>query len=293
MVTRFFSLLVLSLCGFILRPACSGDMMMDADKMAVFISGQATAVDSTSVTVLGLKITLPSAGAQTSRDDESQPRCCGNDGGTTPPTVLPGNWVRIQLNSDAVPLAAHSIDLIGGYDVSSQIHARVQAVDAATKTLTVLGVNVDASGATIAGNSSDNAQTAPLTLADVAAGQVVVVRLCPLKLPALVAINLTVMNAMTKVNFNCADKSGQNMPALGGEMMVEVMQTVRVPDPVSGRTYRRRIVVQTTTQSGAFSLLGLFPGKAKVVYALNGKKHAASVTIPSDGTAIAILKLKK
>lgn len=303
MVTRVYCvcLTALAMSAFCMSAETNMMAMMDGDQMAVFVSGQVTVVDATSATVLGLKINLPTTNGSghMSREETTQTEarmsCCGGGGvgtSTTPPAV--GDWVRIHLAGDAAPLSAFDVQTIGGYDSYSQIHANVQAVDTAAKTVTLLGVKIDVSTATIEGNNADASQAMPLLLADVTVGQRVAVRLDSAKLPALVATKVVVMDAMNQVNVKCADQKGNMMNSLDGNMTVEVMQMVNKIDPASGKTYKRKVVtVQTTTQSGTFSLRGLVPGKAKVVYTLNGKKRATTIIVAANGTTTLTLKIKR
>jgi len=73
------------------------------------------------------------------------------------------------------------------------IAAPLQAVDGTAMTVTLLGLTIDVSGATITGTDGDD-DSQPVTLDQLMAGERAIVHLDPTQLPALVALALEVRN---------------------------------------------------------------------------------------------------
>jgi len=112
----------------------------------------------------------------------------GGSGGCS--ALVAGQSVRVNLASDVIPLVANSVESVD--DGAVVIAAPLQAVDATAMTITLLGLTIDVSGATIQGTDGDDSQ--PVTLDKLMAGERAVVQLDPTKLPALVALTLEVRN---------------------------------------------------------------------------------------------------
>jgi hypothetical protein len=168
----------------------------------------ACAATPPTVTVLGLTIDVSTANIEVGHDsgggddliarehgDEGEGGDGGDGGSGTGgggcATLTTGQIVRIKLTSDVAPLVATSIE--GADDGSLVIAAPLQAIDATAMTITLLGLTIDVSGATIQGNDGDDGGQ-PVTLDQLMAGERAVVHLDPAMLPALVALALEVRN---------------------------------------------------------------------------------------------------
>ena len=62
----------------------------------------------------------------------------------------------MELASDAEPLAATKIEVQGGGEEVVEIKVPLQAVDTTAKTVTVLGLTVDVSSATLEGTDDED-----------------------------------------------------------------------------------------------------------------------------------------
>ena len=300
----------------------------NGDDFSVSVIGKVTAVDSTGVTVLGLKISIPKGVGVTSNgnwggDGDGEDNGDGNNdnqgddgndggdggggkhgdsdgghhgggdgdghgGGTTSATIGVGNFIKVELSSDATPLVAAAVQDWGGYDEGYRLKAPIQAVTSNGNviTVTVLGLVVDVSNAFIFGNSDDDSESMPLTLADLAVGQNISITLDETKLPALVATHLNIRKASNEVEVDCDDGSGE----LSSDLTIDSSQVVRGKSTVTGKLIKKTIKLHTVTRSTKLVLRGLFPGKAKITYQYKGKKHTAKVTVAPNG--LTNLKLK-
>ena len=310
----------------------------NGDDFSVSLIGKVTAVDSTGVTVLGLKILIPKGVGVTSNgnwgggdggdgNDDNQGGDGGgggggdgsggkhgdgdggggngnggnngdgdgnsgdNGGGTTSATIGIGNFIKVELSSDATPLVAAAIQDWGGYDEGYRLKAPIQAVTSNGNviTVTVLGLVVDVSNAFIFGNSDDDSQSMPLTLADLAVGQNISITLDETKLPALVATHLNIRKASNEVEVDSGDGQGE----LSSDLTIDSSQVVIGNSTVTGKRIKKTIKLHTVTRSTKFVLRGLFPGKAKITYRYKGQKHTAKVTVAANGLTNLKLKLVK
>jgi hypothetical protein len=155
------------------------------------------------VTVLGLTIDVSTAQIDVGQgggggddlvafeqDDGEDGGGGGSGGGCA--ALVAGQSVRVTLASDATPLVATSVEDAGG-DGGVVIAAPLQTVDATGMTVTLLGLTIDVSGATITGTDGDDGGQ-PVTLDQLMVGERALVQLDPTKLPALVALTLEVRN---------------------------------------------------------------------------------------------------
>ena len=117
-------------------------------------------------------------------------------GGDTPPScadLVVGQPVVITFASDAAPLIATSVTQSGDGDNGGdvEIKAPLQAVDSTLLTVTLLGLTIDASTATIEGNDGEGDQI-PTDLTQAMPGEFADVLLDATKLPALVATHVEI-----------------------------------------------------------------------------------------------------
>ena len=102
--------------------------------------------------------------------------------------LVAGQCVRVTFASDAVPLVATKVKQCDGGedDAGVEIKAPLQAVDSSALTVTLLGLTVDVSTATLRGNDGEG-DSLPIDLGQAMPGELAEVHLDPTKLPALVA----------------------------------------------------------------------------------------------------------
>ena len=121
-------------------------------------------------------------------------------GGDTPPScadLVVGQPVVVTFASDAAPLVATSVKQRGDGeddgepDADVEIKAPLQAVDSTLLTVTLLGLTIDASTATIEGNDGEGDEI-PTDLTQAMPGEFADVLLDTTKLPALVATHVEI-----------------------------------------------------------------------------------------------------
>lgn len=220
-------------------------------------------------------------------DDNDDGDCNGNNSGP----IAVGNFIKVELPSDATPLTAAAIHDWGGYGEGYRLKAPVQAVtsNGNVVTVTVLGLVVDVSTAHFEGCNDDDSETKPLTLADLAVGQNVELTLDASKLPALVATHIKIRKATNEVDIDTGHSSGD----LDSDLTIDASQTATGTDPTTGKRVKKTIKLHTVTRSTKFALRGFFPGKARIVYSYKGHKHSAGVKIAANGTTNLKLRLGK
>ncbi len=146
------------------------------------------------ITVLGLTIDVSTATFGGGGDGE------GDDdegGGGTPPSctdLVVGQRVVVTLASDVAPLVATKVEQCDGDDDGEgdvEIKAPLQAIDSTLLTVTVLGLTIDASTATIRGNDGEG-DAIPTDLTTAMPGEFAKIHLDSTKLPALVATDIEI-----------------------------------------------------------------------------------------------------
>lgn len=213
------------------------------------------------VTVLGLAIDVGAAAFQ-------------NDGAGSCAALVVGQPVEVKLASDAAPLVATEMGQ-QGEEQGLQIKAPVQAIDPTAQTITVLGLVVDVSGASLAG--ADDGDTTgeggdqPIDASQLMVGQYVQVQLDAAKLPALVATQLEVKNFDNQVDVEVDEPDGSNVNDIDengdpvDDVDVDVTETVRVHNAAPGAVGKvKKVLHFEIAAHGRFSLRGLPTGKIKV-----------------------------
>ena len=184
--------------------------------------------------------------------------------------------VEVKLASDTGPLAATKVDVGGDCEdnvCDVKIAAPLQAVDLTAHTVTVLGLVVNISGATL---QDENGQ--PITADQLAGGQFVELTLDSAQLPSLVATLLEVQNPTTGVYVEVIDEKGR--PVNDGAVN-DVQADVTVK-------HAKKILKFHTTSNGSFRLAGLPTGQAKIVVTRvdNGHKSKASGLVGGSAASV-------
>jgi uncharacterized protein DUF5666 len=244
------------------------------------------------VTILGLSVDISQA--------------TGEDGGVLDcASLLVGEVVEIKLASD-VPntttglLTALKVESEDDCDDDDcvEIEAPIQTVDAAGQTITVLGLVIDISQATVEGDDDgeDDQPPAPLQLI---AGQFVELKLASNQAP-LVATEVEVKNSGTGIEVEIVDQNGNEIEDDDND--VEIVATV-TPAKTSTTGVAKSLtkggkksLTFRAKGNGSMILSGLPAGKAKLAITRltsAGKNTGkASAVIQSQQTTHVVTKLK-
>jgi len=198
------------------------------------------------IKVLGLTIDISKASLINSSADGQ------GSGNLTCGDLAVGQMAEVTLVSDTAPLSATEVDAGGGDcedDVCGvKIAAPLQAIDLNVPSVTVLGLVVDISGASLEG---DNSQ--PIMVGQLMVGQVVELTLAS-KQPPLVATTLQVRNSTNEVDVEVIDEKGNSVD--------DAVDDVQVDAAVKSG---KKVLRFHTTSNGSFNLAGLPVGRAKIV----------------------------
>ncbi|HLX60355.1 MAG TPA: hypothetical protein VKX17_03640 [Planctomycetota bacterium] len=235
----------------------------DGKDLEIQISAPLQAVDAVNntVTVLGLTIAVPASVL--------------TDG------VAAGQFVTIHLASDTAPLAAVSLSLSGAYASAVTVQAPLQAVDGSANTVTLLGLAIDISSAAICGCNDNSTQTTPCPVSALTAGQSAEVVLDSSKLPALAALKVAVKNFTNQVGVVLCDGHGNEIADPNGTS-INVTQSLKVKDSLSGKMSHKTVNLHSTTTGGDLSLAGLAPGRATFTITRNGKTFRKTITVGAN-----------
>jgi hypothetical protein len=274
--------------------------------LVVKVQGPIDAIDLSAtpptITVLGLVIDISTAGT------DSGSRECGCDGsgssgsgGGSVVFLTVGQNVEVVLKDSKSPFVAKTVTPKSGYDEKVAISAPIEAVDATAKTITLLGLVIDASTATIekasSGGSSGSSSrttfttgpttggtggttTSSLTFADLKVGQFVDATLDGTQLPALVALNIAVQQTGNCVDIDVDDDGGQSIDV---DITVTIKITITGPDGKT-TTITKDIHIHYTIK-GSVTLAGLPDGKANVqMTRADGQKVAKKLSVKGNRT---------
>lgn len=243
------------------------------------------------VKLLGLTIAVVSTGED---GPSHRSRKEGEDDGggtpTTPPVIAAGQIIKVELNSDAAPLTARSLEQAEGYDTHVKVKGPLQAVDTAAKTITILSLVIDISTAQFEGANDDHSSSTLVTADTLAVGQNVEVNLDSAKLPALVATKVEVNNFSNQVQLHIENENGE-IENENDAMHVEVEQKLTVLDD-NGKKVKKTVHVETDSHNGAINLSGLSPGRARVSLTRHGKTIHKNVTVGPNSSVPLKLKVK-
>lgn len=263
-------------CALSWRDAIADD---ETDQVEIKLQAPADAVDCAAtpptVTVLGLVIDLSQISADGSSDDGSTGDSGSGDGSDDGSgggsngcvSIVAGQTVEVKLASDTPPLVASEVGGEGGSD--AEIKAPVQAVDATNGTITVLGLTVDVSQATMEGDDDEGDGEGQggqaIDLTQVSVGQFAEIKLDASQLPALVATELSVKNFSNQVEVEVEDSQGEDIGD-DDSVDVSVTETVVVQSQTGAQTRRVRKVVHFAKSGNGHLLVvgGLPTGRALI-----------------------------
>ena len=245
---------------------------IDAESQSSGVQGSSDSQSSTD----GQNGTGQGSGDTHGGDDGQSGDSGQSSGGCTALMVAPA--ANVNLSSDTPPLTATSVESSASDAAQVDLQAPLQAVDTTAKTITLLGLLIDVSNATVDGASdtSGDGNTQPLDLSQLMLGQSIEAKLDASQLPALVATSLEVKNFANQVRVEVDDTNGNpiddvnEMGTPTNDVKVNVIETVNVqhPSTSAGSSARTKKLVRfQTASSGAFVLSGLPTGKATIVVA--------------------------
>ncbi len=199
-----------------------------------------------------------------------------NSGGCA--ALMVARAANVTLSSDTPPLTATSVEPSGSDAAQVDLQAPLQAVDTTAKTITLLGLLIDVSNATVDGASdtSGDGNTQPVDLSQLMLGQSIEAKLDASQLPALVATSLEVKNFANQVQVEVDDTNGSPIDDVNetgapmNDVNVNVTETVNVQNPAAtagGAARTKKLVRLQTASNGAFVLSGLPTGRATIVVA--------------------------
>lgn len=210
--------------------------------------------------------------------------------------------VEVTLSSDVAPLAATEVKQGTGKQ-NVEVKAPIQSVDATAKTITVLGLSIDVSGANLAGadDDSNDGNSQPIDLSELMTGQFVELRLASSTAP-LAATELEVKNFSNQVEVEVEDSNGNQIDDVDeqgnpvDDIDVDVAETVVVQGPPSATgapVATKKIVHFHTASSGRFVLGGLPTGGARITVTRvhGGVSHTGRHRAIVKGNAIRTIQL--
>jgi hypothetical protein len=200
----------------------------------------------------------------------------GSNGGATGCAALvAGQPVEVKLVSDSMPLVATEVSQNGDAN-EVKVEAPIQAVNANAKTITVLGVVVDVSQASMGGadDDSQDGNSQPIDLTQVMEGQFVEMLLASNQ-PPLSATEVRVINFTNQVDVEVDDANGQEVDDVDesgnavDDVDVDVAETVTVQNTAPGSSatasqHVNKVLQLHRTSNGSVVLSGLATGRAKI-----------------------------
>ena len=271
------------------------------------------------VSLLGLTIDIGTASFDANSDCEN----CGDDekseDGAAPVTVTcadltVGQVVEVKLASDALDpvtglLVATEVEVGSGdgdgdgEDASidvAKIEAPLQLVDPNVPSVTVLGLVVDVSHATLDGADDEctDGGRQPVDATQLIVGQIVELRLVSNQAP-LAASALEVNNFGNQIDVEVDDRNGNEVDdGSVGDVQVEVDETVVVQAAtthaskhVKTKHVKRKVLLHTTS-SGSFTLTGLPTGKAKITVTRGTTSGRKRVVVKANATQQVKIRLR-
>ena len=186
-----------------------------------------------------------------------------------------GQTVTVELTTDTTP-TAKEVEVKGGHD-EVMVSASLEDISTTAKSVTVLGLTIDMSAATL---KDDNGHT--ITLDQLAVGQFVDIELTSDQTP-LLAVSLIARTGTNQLHIKVLDEKGK--PVTQGA--VKAVVTIR-----SGKS----VSVREVNGSGALILTSVPAGQAKIVVTrvYNGKTSRAnlSAAMKSDTNKIITARLR-
>ena len=251
------------------------------------------------ITVLGLNIDTTTAKFEIDGEDDDHEGASGANSGTCS-ELTTGSAVEVKLVDDVEPLVATAVGQEGEDNDGASVQAPLQGVGLGT--ITLLGLTVDASAATLEGDDDDceDGGGQPIDLTQLMVGQFVDVHLDASKLPVLVATRLEVKNFANQIEVEVDDENGDQVADDNDTVSVDAAVTVAFRTPArKGHPARmvRKTVHMTKTTNGRFVLGGLPKGVVtiKLTREVGGVKTAArrAVRVKPNTTRTVKMRLHK
>ncbi|MFI5396634.1 MAG: hypothetical protein ACHQ9S_13960 [Candidatus Binatia bacterium] len=229
-------------------------------------------------------------------------------------TLTAGQPIEVKLASDSTPLAATQVNQGGGNGGSDngngnngsndngndsnnsgggsaadsgggsnggqdiKVQAPIQSTDATAKTVTLLGLTVDVSGASLDGADDSGQNTQPIDFTQLIVGQFVAVQLTSNTAP-FVATGLELKNFTNQVQLEVANSAGQQVDDVDSsgnpvnDVSVDVTEVVPVQNTTTGAggaaaagpRIIKKVLHFHAASNGSVTLTGLPTGLAKIV----------------------------
>ena len=253
------------------------------------------------ITVLGLNIDTTKASFEIDGEDDDH----SSAGSGTCSHLTTGAAVEVKLVDDVEPLVATQVEQEGEDDHDDDndaIEVQAPLQDVAGGTITLLGLPIDARGASLEGDHDDceDGGGQPIDLTQLTVGQFVEAHLDASMLPALVATRLRVKNFANQIEVEVDDENGDAVADDDDTVSVDAAVTVAFRTPGrKGHPARivRKTVHITKTTNGRFVLGGLPKGVVtiKLTREKGGVKTAArrAVRVQPNTTRTVTMRLRK
>ena len=271
------------------------------------------------VSLLGLTIDVGTASFDANSDCENCEDDEKSEDGPAPVTVTcadltVGQVVEVKLASDALDpvtglLVATEVDVGSGdgdgEDASidvAKIEAPLQSVDPNVPSVTVLGLVVDVSHATLEGADDEGTDGGrqPVDASQLIVGQIVELKLVSNQAP-LAASALEVNNFGNQIDVELDDQNGNEVDDGSVEdVQIEVDETVVVQAAagtmqaskhVKTKHVKKKVLLHTTS-SGSFTLTGLPTGKAKITVTRGTTSGRKRVVVKANATQQVKIRLR-
>ena len=285
-------------------PASAGDEGKDvAVRIKAPLEASACTAAPPTITLLGLNIDTTKASFEIDREDDDHDGHSGSSSGTCS-ALTTGSAVEVKLVDDIEPLVATEVEQEGEDEDDDNDGTAVQAPlqGVAGGAITLLGLNIDASGASLEGDHDDceDGGGQAIDLSQLTVGQLVEAHLDASKLPALVATRLEVKNFANQVEVEVDDENGDAVADDDDTVSVDAAVTVafrtRAHKGHPARVVRKTVHITKTT-SGRFVLGGLPKGivTIKLTREIGGVKTAArrAVRVLPNTTRTVKMRLRK
>lgn len=185
-------------------------------------------------------------------------------------TLVLGQTVEVTLAGDAAPLAAIDVRQDGN-QTEPELQAPVQAIDAGA--ITLLGLNVDVSGAGLDGSDDTGVSSQPIALTQLVTGQFVEVELGSASAP-LKAAALEVKNFANQLQLDVRDANGNAIDDVDvnrdpvDDVQVDISDMVIVQSSTGVNTAPSRQLKRVrlhAVANGGLTLGGLPTGAATII----------------------------
>jgi len=184
-----------------------------------------------------------------------------------------GQTVTVELTGDVTP-TAKEVEVKGGHD-EVMVSASLEDISATAKSITVLGLTIDMSAATL---KDDNGHT--ITLDQLAVGQFVDIELTSDQTP-LLAASLIAHTGTNQLHIKLFDEKGKAVTSGN----VKAVMTVK-----NGKS----LSVREATGTGSLVFSSVPAGQAKIVItrAYNGKTSKANVSVAMKSDTNKLIKAR-